>query len=51
MEKLGYLIKSLRECKGLTQKELSNGIMSISQLSKYERGETDTTDKKFFLDY
>ena len=48
MEKLGYLIKSLRECKGLTQKELSNGIMSISQLSKYERGETDTTDKNFF---
>ena len=50
MEKLGYLIKSLRECKGLTQKELSNGIMSISQLSKYER-EKLIPQIKIFLDY
>lgn len=47
MGKMGYFIKKIRESKDMTQKELAEGILSESQLSKYEREETDTTEVTF----
>jgi len=39
----GYYIKNLRKSKELTLKELSQDLMSISFLSKFERNETEIT--------
>lgn len=41
MNQYGYLLKRLRKEKGLSQSELSDGILSKNHLSKIERGEND----------
>ncbi|MCY7185295.1 helix-turn-helix domain-containing protein, partial [Streptococcus gallolyticus] len=37
-ENLGKSFKMLRESKGLSQKEIAGDIISIAQLSRFERG-------------
>ena len=41
MKAYGETLRRIREQKGLTMKELAEGICSISFLSKFERGESD----------
>ena len=41
MNRYGHLLKLLREQKGITQFDLSDGILSKNHLSKIERGEND----------
>ena len=41
MNQYGYLLKRLRKEKGVSQSELSEGILSKNHLSKIERGEND----------
>ena len=41
MNQYGYLLKTLRKEKGVSQSELSEGILSKNHLSKIERGEND----------
>jgi Rgg/GadR/MutR family transcriptional activator len=41
MKAYGETLRQIREQKGLTMKELAEGICSISFLSKFERGESD----------
>lgn len=44
---LGNTIRQIREDKMITMTDLTTGIMSISQLSKFERGETRISSEKF----
>lgn len=44
----GDIIRSIREAKGISLVQLSDGIMAKSQLSRYERGETDISVSRFF---
>ncbi|WP_432361013.1 helix-turn-helix domain-containing protein [Sporosarcina sp. UB5] len=43
MKAYGETLRQIREQKGLTMKELSDGICSVSFLSKFERGDSDIT--------
>ncbi|MDW0113468.1 helix-turn-helix domain-containing protein [Sporosarcina saromensis] len=43
MKAYGETLRQIREQKGLTMKELADGICSISFLSKFERGDSDMT--------
>lgn len=43
MKAYGETLRQIREQKGLTMKELAEGICSISFLSKFERGDSDIT--------
>lgn len=43
----GDIIRKIRENKGYSLPQLSDGIMSASQLSKFERNETNITFNKF----
>lgn len=43
MRAYGETLRQIREQKGLTMKELAEGICSISFLSKFERGDSDIT--------
>jgi HTH-type transcriptional regulator, SHP2-responsive activator len=47
MEKIGELINLFRENKGMSQAELSDGILSKAQLSKFERDLTIISVDKF----
>lgn len=47
MKAYGETIRQIRENKGLTMKELADGICSISFLSKFERGDSDITLRLF----
>jgi len=49
MENLGYIFKKVRLEKKYTLKDVAEDIMSISLLSKFERGETEITISKFLL--
>lgn len=44
----GRIFRELRREKGISLAEASNGVLSVSQLSYFERGEGDLTTKKFF---
>lgn len=48
MNKYGKTIRKIREEKGYTMKQLADGIMSISFLSKFERGNSDISISYFF---
>ena len=41
MKKYGETVRRVREQKGYTMKQLAEGILSVSFLSKFERGESD----------
>ncbi|QTD42950.1 helix-turn-helix domain-containing protein [Sporosarcina sp. Te-1] len=41
MKKYGVTVRKIREQKGYTLQQLSSGILSVSFLSKFERGESD----------
>ncbi|MBB4825437.1 Rgg/GadR/MutR family transcriptional activator [Sporosarcina luteola] len=41
MKKYGETVRRIREQKGYTLQQLSSGILSVSFLSKFERGESD----------
>lgn len=43
MKEYGETLRQIREHKGLTMKEVAEGICSISFLSKFERGDSDIT--------
>lgn len=47
MEKIGEVINIFRENKGMSQAELSDGILSKAQLSKFERNLTQISADKF----
>lgn len=49
MFSIGSAIKQARISKGFTQKQLAEGILSVSQLSKFENGLHDITLTKCFL--
>lgn len=49
MFSIGSAIKQARISKGFTQKQLADGILSVSQLSKFENGLHDITLTKCFL--
>lgn len=44
----GEIIKKMRESKGLTQRQLSEGIISKNFLSRFERGESRLNSESFF---
>ncbi|AYG01972.1 Rgg/GadR/MutR family transcriptional regulator [Lactococcus allomyrinae] len=44
----GRIFRELRREKGISLAEASNGVLSVSQLSHFERGEGDLTIEKFF---
>lgn len=43
MEEYGLTLREIRKQKGITLKELADGICSVSFLSKFERGDCDIT--------
>ncbi|MBF8970977.1 MULTISPECIES: Rgg/GadR/MutR family transcriptional regulator [unclassified Streptococcus] len=47
MEKIGRLFKKFRTARGLRLKDVAKSGISISQLSRFEKGETDLTITKF----
>ena len=48
MDNYGATIRELRKSKGLTIAELSEDIISLPFLSKYERGSSDISTSNFF---
>lgn len=46
---MGALLKKIRLSKNLTLKELASDYLSVSFLSKFERGESDISLSRFFL--
>lgn len=48
MNEYGKTIRKIREEKGYTMQQLSDGILSISFLSKFERGNSDISISYFF---
>jgi len=48
MNKYGKTIRKVREEKGYTLQQLSDGILSVSFLSKFERGDSDISVSYFF---
>lgn len=49
MQKLGEVFQRFRKARGLKLKDLATAGVSISQLSRFEHGETDLTITKFML--
>lgn len=49
MKKFGEIFKKFRESRGLRLKDVAKAGISISQLSRFEKGETDLTISKFML--
>ncbi|SJZ55046.1 Helix-turn-helix domain-containing protein [Pilibacter termitis] len=49
MENLGELFRELRESRNLSMKSVVGTEMSIAQLSKFERGESEITLSKFYF--
>lgn len=49
MNNIGEIFKKLRTDKKYSLKKVSEGILSISLLSKFERGDSEITISKFFL--
>lgn len=49
MDKLGYVFRNLRIDKNYSLKEVAEGILSMSFLSKFERGDSDISLSKFYL--
>ncbi|MGT2829552.1 helix-turn-helix domain-containing protein [Streptococcus hillyeri] len=47
MKKFGEIFKKFRESRGLRLKDVAKAGISISQLSRFEKGETDLTISKF----
>lgn len=48
MENSGFVFRNIRIGKGYSLKEISEGILSLSLLSKFERGESEITISKFY---
>ncbi len=48
MNEYGKTIRKIREEKGYTMQQLSDGILSTSFLSKFERGNSDISISYFF---
>ncbi|MGF0071576.1 helix-turn-helix domain-containing protein [Streptococcus orisratti] len=49
MKKFGEIFKKFRESRGLLLKDVAKAGISASQLSRFEKGETDLTISKFML--
>ena len=49
MKKFGEIFKKFRESRGLKLKDVAKAGISTSQLSRFEKGETDLTISKFML--
>lgn len=49
MDNLGRIFRDIRIGKNYSLKQVSEGIMSTSFLSKFERGETEISLKRFYL--
>ena len=49
MKKFGEVFKKFRESRGLRLKDVAKAGISTSQLSRFEKGETDLTISKFML--
>ncbi|XOW20634.1 helix-turn-helix transcriptional regulator [Lactococcus cremoris] len=48
-KEIGKIFRELRQEKGLSLEKASEGVISISQLSHFERGKGITTGKFFAL--
>ncbi len=46
---LGETFKMIRKSKGLSQKEVAEGVISVSQLSRFERGLSDVTADVLYI--
>lgn len=46
---LGKTFKMIRESKGLSQKEVAEGVVSVAQLSRFERGISDVTADVLYI--
>ncbi|MCE2199180.1 helix-turn-helix domain-containing protein [Streptococcus thermophilus] len=49
MQKFGEVLKKFRESRGLRLKDVAKAGISTSQLSRFEKGQTDLTISKFML--
>ncbi|HFI0735771.1 TPA: helix-turn-helix domain-containing protein, partial [Streptococcus suis] len=49
MKNFGEIFKKFRESRGLKLKDVAKAGISTSQLSRFEKGETDLTISKFML--
>ena len=49
MENYGEIFKTYREARGLSLKDIAESGLSTSQLSRFEKGESDLTITKFIL--
>lgn len=49
MKKFGEIFKTFRESRGLKLRDVARAGISTSQLSRFEKGETDLTISKFML--
>lgn len=49
MKKFGEIFKKFRESRGLRLKDVAKAGISTSQLSRFEKGETDLTISKFMF--
>ncbi|VGV83187.1 MutR family transcriptional regulator [Streptococcus pyogenes] len=49
MNHFGEILKTFRESKGLRLKDVAKAGISTSQLSRFEKGETDLTISTFML--
>lgn len=49
MRNFGEIFKKFRESRGFRLKDVANEVISTSQLSRFEKGETDLTISKFIL--
>ena len=49
MQKIGDIYKKFRESRGIKLKDVAKSGVSASQLSRFERGESDLTITKFIL--
>lgn len=49
MQKFGEVLKKFRESRGLRFKDVAKASISTSQLSRFEKGQTDLTISKFML--
>ncbi|WP_158527621.1 helix-turn-helix domain-containing protein, partial [Streptococcus gallolyticus] len=46
---LGKTFKVIRKSKGLSQKEVAEGVISVAQLSRFERGISDVTADVLYI--
>ena len=49
MQKFGEIFKKFRESRGIRIKDVAKAVISKSQLSRFEKGQTDLTISKFML--